>query len=326
MNRRDVLLGGAAAGAAAVLSSGTQALAQTARPAARRSKFKLRYAFNPNHFKNHAPGGILDEIKFAADQGFTAFEDNSMKKRPVEEQEKISQALQKHGMTMGIFVNNHGTGFYKDAKGVPAASLTSGDPALLEQFLSEVKSTIEVAKRVNAKWVTSLVGNADLKLPRGYQFANLVDAVRRASDLLEPHGIVMVFEPLNNIENHPGFFIAKNDEMYALMKAVRSPSCKLLYDLYHSQITEGHLIYNFDKCFDEIGYIQTGDTPGRKEPGTGEVNYRNVFRHIHSKGYTGLVGMEHGKSKDGKEGEIALIQAYRDADNFVVAPATAKKS
>jgi hydroxypyruvate isomerase len=104
--------------------------------------------------------------------------------------------------------------------------------------------------------------------------------------------------------------------MYALVKAVRSPSCKMLFDLYHTQISEGRLIRNFDQCFDEIGYIQTGDTPGRKEPGTGEVNYRNVFRHIYQKGYKGLVGMEHGKSLDGKEGELALIQAYRDADNF----------
>ena len=104
------------------------------------------------------------------------------------------------------------------------------------------------------------------------------------------------------------------------MKSVRSPSCKMLYDLYHSQINEGHLIYNFDKCFDEIAYVQTGDTPGRKEPGTGEVNYRNVFKFIYDRGYTGLLGMEHGKSLPGKEGELALIQSYREADDFTPAP------
>ena len=253
---------------------------------------------------------MIDELKFAHDQGFTAMEDNRMKGRPVAEQEAIAREMQRLGMTMGIFVNNGQTGFK------PGGSLTTGKPEERDAFLAEVRSTIETAKRVNAKWVTSLVGNADAKLPRGYQTANVIDCLRRASDLLEPHGIVMVFEPLNVIENHPGFFIHNNDEMYALMKAVRSPSCKLLFDFYHSQISEGHMIYNFDKCFDEIGYVQTGDTPGRKEPGTGETNYRNVFKFVHQKGYKGLIGMEHGKSLPGKEGELALIKAYREADDF----------
>jgi hydroxypyruvate isomerase len=233
-----------------------------------------------------------------------------MKGRPVAEQEAVAREMSRLGMTMGIILNNGTTGFKT------GGSLTTGKPEERDAFLAEVRSSIECAKRMNAKWMTSLVGMADLKLPRGYQMANVIDCLRRACELLEPHGLVMVFEPLNVIENHPGFFIHSNDEMYALMKAVRSPSCKLLYDLYHSQISEGHLIYNFDRCFDEIGYVQTGDTPGRKEPGTGEVNYRNVFKFIHEKGYTGLLGMEHGKSLPGKEGELALIKAYRDADDF----------
>lgn len=304
MNRREMLAGGAAMAASALLGTGGASAQDKPRP------FKLRYAFNPGHFKAHAPGGILDEIKFAADQGFTAYEDNGMKGRPPEMQEKIAAELKAHNMTMGIFVLNGGTGF----KG--GGSLTSGREKDRDDFLNEVKSSIEVARRINARWMTSLVGNSDPRLARGYQFANVVDCLRRASDLLEPHGLVMTFEPLNVLEDHPGFFIYQNHEMYALMKAVRSPSCKMLFDLYHSQISEGRLIKNFDRCFDEIGYIQTGDTPGRREPGTGEVNYRNVFKFIHQKGYTGLVGMEHGKSIQGKEGELALIQSYRDADNF----------
>jgi hydroxypyruvate isomerase len=311
MQRREFVKGAAAA---AALTMVPDAVARAARvTSSGRSApqpFKLRYAFDAGQFSNHAPGGVVDELKFAHDQGFTAMEDNRMKGRPVAEQEAIAKEMQRLGITMGIFVNNGTTGFKT------GGSLTTGKPEERDAFLAEVRATIETAKRVNAKWVTSLVGMADLKLPRGYQTANVIDCLRRACDLLEPHGIVMVFEPLNVYENHPGFFIHNNDEMYALMKAVRSPSCKLLYDLYHSQISEGHLIYNFDKCFDEVGYIQTGDTPGRKEPGTGETNYRNVFKFIHDRGYTGLIGMEHGKSLPGKEGELALIKAYRDADNF----------
>lgn len=304
----------ATATAALTMVPGAIARARSRAPAPERSgapkPFKLRYAFDAGQFSNSAPGGVVEELKFAHDQGFTAMEDNRMKGRPVAEQEAIAREMSRLGMTMGIILNNGQTGFKANG------SLTTGKPEETEAFLAEVRSSIECAKRVNAKWMTSLVGMMDPTLPRGYQIANVIDNVRRACELLEPHGLVMVFEPLNVTENHPGFLIHSNDELYMFAKAVKSPSCKILYDLYHSQINEGHLIYNFDKCFDEIAYIQTGDTPGRKEPGTGEVNYRNVFKFIHDKGYTGLLGMEHGKSLPGKEGEMALIQAYRDADNF----------
>ena len=96
-----------------------------------------------------------------------------------------------------------------------------------------------------------------------------------------------------------------------------SPSCKILFDIYHQQIHEGNLIPNIDLAWNEIAYFQCGDNPGRNEPTTGEINYFNVFRHIHAKGYKGIVGMEHGNSKDGIEGEKAVIKAYREVDEFV---------
>ena len=101
-----------------------------------------------------------------------------------------------------------------------------------------------------------------------------------------------------------------------ICQAVNSPSCKILDDLYHQQITEGNLIPNMDQAWSEIAYIQVGDNPGRKEPGTGEINYNNIFRHLHKKQYKGIVGMEHGNSIEGKEGEKALISAYLEVDNF----------
>ena len=93
-----------------------------------------------------------------------------------------------------------------------------------------------------------------------------------------------------------------------------SPSCKILFDIYHQQITEGNLIPNLDKSWEEIAYIQVGDNPGRKEPTTGEINYRNIFGRLHEKGYTGIIGREHGTSKKGKEGLKALLAAYRKID------------
>lgn len=275
----------------------------------KKHSFKLKYAPNFGQFENHAGKDPIDQLKFMADQGFTAVEDNGMRNRPVELQDKIGREVERLGMTMGIFVVNFDTGF--------KTSLASGDEALRDQFLAAVRDSVEVAKRVNAKWVTTLTGNIEPRLRMGYQEANVIDAVRRAADICAPSGLVMVFEPLN-FRDHPNFFLTSNHQAYALMKAVNHPSAKILFDLYHTQINEGELINNFNKCFDEIGYIQTGDTPGRKEPGTGEVNYRNVFKHIYEKGYRGVLGMEHGKSMKDKEGELALIASYVDADNFPV--------
>ena len=143
----------------------------------------------------------------------------------------------------------------------------------------------------------------------------VVESLERACEILEPHGLVMVLEPLNP-RNHPGLFLKKVPHAYEICKAVGSPACKILDDLYHQQITEGNLIPNIDAAWDEIAYFQIGDNPGRKEPTTGEINYLNVFKHIHQKGFSGVMGMEHGNMKPGKEGEQALIDAYTAVDSF----------
>ena len=123
----------------------------------------------------------------------------------------------------------------------------------------------------------------------------------------------MVLEPLN-FYNHPGMFLTEVPQCYALCKGVDSPACKILFDMYHQQITEGNIIPNIDSAWDEVAYFQIGDNPGRKEPTTGEMNYKNIFKHIHSKGFDGILGMEHGNFNPGKEGEEALITAYKSVD------------
>ena len=126
----------------------------------------------------------------------------------------------------------------------------------------------------------------------------------------------MVLEPLNWLTNHPGLFLTKIPQAYQICRAVGSPSCKILNDLYHQQVTEGNLIPNIKMAWEETAYFQVGDNPGRKEPTTGEINYKNIFKYLHECQYNGIVGMEHGLSKKGKEGELALLSAYREVDNF----------
>ena len=310
MQRRSFLLKGSAAAAAVLggskLIAGTRTGTESYLPV-EKHRFKLKYAPHFGMFKNHAGEDLLDQIQFMADAGFTAMEDNGMKKRETSMQDKIASKMANLGLEMGVFVAH--TIYWKEP------NLTGGDPDKLEEFLSEIRESVEVAKRVNARWMTVVPGHVDLRKDMGYQTRNVIEALKRASGILEPHDLTMVLEPLN-FRNHPGLFLNKIPQAYQICQSVGSPSCKILNDLYHQQIHEGNLIPNIDLAWEEIAYFQVGDNPGRKEPTTGEINYTNVFKHIHDKGFTGIVGMEHGNAKPGKEGEIALIEAYATVDNF----------
>ena len=271
--------------------------------------FKMKYAPHFGMFKHHAGEDFVDQLQFMADEGFTALEDNQMTNRSVDDQNRIAKAMTRLDMTMGVFVANFGTAFGK-------RSFVNGNSDMLENFLADLSKSVEVSKRVNAKWMTVVMGDFNPRLEWDYQTANAIEMLKRGAEIFEPHGMVMVLEPLNPWVNHPGMFLTKIPQAYQICKAVDSPAVKILDDLYHQQITEGNLIPNIDKAWDEIAYYQMGDNPGRNEPTTGEINYRNVFKHIHDKGFTGVLGMEHGNSKPGKEGERAVIDAYRWCDDF----------
>jgi len=305
MNRRSFIAqSGFLAGAAALNASARQ---KKAAAAAKPEKFRLKYAPHFGMFKEHAGEDLVSQLQFCADQGFTAFEDNGMASRPVDVQEKVAQAMVRLNLTMGVFVA------YGDFK---TKSFVANDPAVRDMLVQKMKEAVVVAKRVNAKWTTVVPGPYDPGMEWDYQTANVIENLKHCAGVCEPAGLVMVLESLNWWKNHPGLFLTKIPQAYQICRAVNSPSCKILDDLYHQQITEGNLIPNMDAAWSEIGYFQTGDNPGRKEPTTGEINYLNVFKHIHEKGYQGVIGMEHGNSKPGKEGEVAVIKAYRECDKF----------
>ncbi|MEC7415223.1 MAG: TIM barrel protein [Bacteroidota bacterium] len=271
-------------------------------------KYNLDYAPHLDMFKNLAGEDPIDQLNFIADLGFKSFEDNDMRKREISLQELMAKTMQKRGIRMGVFVAHEI--YWK------RPNLASGDKALQSEFLNYIKKAIKVAKRVNAKWMTVVPGHVDLTKNIAYQTANVIEVLKKASNLLEPHGLVMVLEPLN-FRDHPGLFLSESPQAYEICKSVNSPSCKILFDIYHQQIQEGNLIPNIEKCWDEIGYFQIGDNPGRNEPTTGEINYNNVFKYIHSRGYQGILGMEHGNSFKGKEGELKVINAYKRVDKFI---------
>ncbi len=274
-----------------------------------KNSFKLRYAPHFGMFQNSAGKDLIDQLKFMADQGFTALEDNGMMGRSVQDQEKIAREMERLRMKMGVFVVDKG--------GNGANTLAAGKKEHVDIFLNGCRRAVEVAKRVNAKWMTVVPGDYERSLPLGIQTGHVIDALRRGAEILEPHGLVMVLEPLSDT---PNLFLRYSDQTYEICRAVNSPACKILYDAYHMQKNEGRLIQNINWTWSEIGYFQVGDEPGRKEPTTGEINYKNVFKHIHDRSKAEnldfIVGMEHGNAKPGKEGEIALIKAYQESDSF----------
>ena len=259
-------------------------------------------------FEEHAGKDPIAQLNFMADEGFRAFEDNGMAGRPVALQEKMAATMNARNLRMGVFVAH--TIYWTEP------NLASGNADKREDFLADIQNAITVAKRVKARWMTVVPGHQDLRLSMGYQTANVVETLKRAAAILEPHGLVMVLEPLN-FRNHPGLFLTESPQAYEICKAVDSPSCKILFDIYHQQIQEGNLIPNIETCWDEIAYFQIGDNPGRNEPTTGEINYKNIFKLIHDKGYEGILGMEHGNSLPGKAGEERVIAAYREVDAFL---------
>jgi hydroxypyruvate isomerase len=272
-----------------------------------RRHFQLKYAPHFGMFTHSAGEDLISQLDFMAEHEFPALEDNGMKGRTVETQTSIARTMERLNMEMGVFVAH--TIYWTEP------NLASGEQDKRDEFLNEIRESVEVAKRINAKWITVVPGHVDLRQDEGYQTAHVVESLKQASAILEPHELIMVLEPLN-FRNHPGLFLTKMPQALQVCRAVDSPSCKILDDLYHQQIQEGNLIPNIDLSWDEIAYFQVGDNPGRKEPTTGEINYRNVFSHIHSKGFTGIVGMEHGNSEGGAAGEMKVIEAYRAVDAF----------
>jgi hydroxypyruvate isomerase len=300
---------GVAAGAAMAATTVTSlAQGQDATSAKPNRKFQLRYAPSLGQFRNHAGKDPIDNIKFAADEGFRAMFDNGFMRKSPEQQEAIAKEMARLDMILGPFIAYAEFG---------NATFVTGDEEVRTMLVDKMKAAVEVRKRTGAKWALIVPGRYDERLEWNYQTANVIENLKYCAEVCEPSGLVMVIEPLNTLRNHPGVFLTKISQAYQICRAVGSPSCKILNDMYHQQITEGNLIPNIDAAWDEIVTFHVGDHPGRKEPTTGEINYKNIFKHIHKKGYDGVLCMEHGASKGkSKEGERAVIDAYRACDDF----------
>ena len=311
-SRRNFIKKATATGAAILAAPavfGTYGNSVKQKTAGATAPFKLKYAPSLGMFHEHAGKEIVDNIKFCYDMGFRAMFDNGLMGRPVEDQVKIANEMQRLGMELGPFV------LYAD---FAVTSFVLNKPEIREMLVKKMKEGVEVAKRTGVKWALVVPGRYDERLHRDYQTANVIDNLRYCCDIMEPAGLTIVLEPLNTLHDHPGLFLNGVPQAYSICRAVNRPVCKIVDDIYHQQITEGNLIPNIEASWSEIAAFHLGDNPVRNEPTTGEINFKNVFKYIYSKNYQGVLCMEHGMSIRSKDGEDRVIQAYRECDSFEV--------
>jgi hydroxypyruvate isomerase len=166
------------------------------------------------------------------------------------------------------------------------------DAAHQQAFADEIGKAGEVARRLGAKCMTVLAGNDQPGLSREQMHDNVIHALKLAAPVAQAAGVVLILEPLNTRVDHAGYCLSSSDDAVRICREVGSPHVKINWDLYHQQITEGDLCGRLRAGFDQIGYVQLADHPGRHEPGTGEIRYNRVLRELHELGYRGLVGLE----------------------------------
>lgn len=304
MKRRSFLKKATGCVAAAGLSGLATPVFATTGAASNKAKFTLKYAPTLGMFKQNAGKDPIDNLKFIADQGFRAAYDLGLIGRPPAEQEKIANEARKLGIELGQFS-------LKTAGGI---HFVLNKDTTRQMIKEKMEAGLEVQKRTGINKGLVVLGNCDPRLHMEYQTANVIENLRRCCDIVEKSGLELVLEPLNPLVNHPGVFLTRMTQGKMICVAVNHPCCKLVDDLYHQQVTEGNLIPNLEACWDYIGSIHIGDNPGRNEPTTGEINYKFILQYLHNRKYNEIISLEHGQSKPGKEGELAIVKAYREVD------------
>ena len=204
--------------------------------------------------------------------------------------------------------------------GLPVAAMTVESPKgmldmhLADAYAEAVQISIVAAQIVGCKTLIATTGWAKDVTDRAWGHTGIVACLNAAAPLAEAAGVTLVLEPLNILVDHAGYFLSTSLEGFEIVEQVNSPAVKLLYDIYHQQITEGNLIANATSHIDDIGHFHAADNPGRYEPGTGEINYANVLAAINEAGYEKFVGLEFRPSKPTTE-SLKLIVSLRDAIN-----------
>ena len=248
-------------------------------------------------FVHHAGADPLRQIAFITERGFAGIEDNFLQYRSAELQMRIGEALAQSGMMMGCFLAT----LTHDR---PTFGLAASEVA--ELLKCELERAIETAKRVGGRSLTMILGRRQPGVPKKRQFEFAIENLKQCAELAERAGVVLLVEPIARAR-WADILVSRVDDVVDLCRKVGSPAVKLLFDVYQCQRESGNLLETFERAWNHVGAIQIADCPGRCEPGTGEINFENVLRFIRTKGWDGLIELEHAASMPGLAGEAAVL-------------------
>lgn len=197
------------------------------------------------------------------------------------------------------------------------------NPDNREGFLNDVKTSIEFAKKLEIPQIILMSGNELPGVPREAQYASLLEGSKRAADLAAAAKLTLIIEPLNAKVNHKGYYLSTCVEGLKLVKEVDNPHFKLLFDIYHEQVQIGNVIRTLTEAQPYVAVFHIADNPGRNDPGTGEMNYDNIYKAIYKTGYSGYITMEYIPIGDQV---TSLTKALRQLNTSLVAAASMESS
>jgi hydroxypyruvate isomerase len=296
MNRREFL--GVGTACALSLAGGAAMSGGTLLPGRR---FSRHFAPHLGTFRQHAGSDAIDQIKFLADQGFTAVEDMGLRGKPAVLQMRIGEELARRGLAMGLFVGVADFG---------QPTFASGRADLRRDVIRDLDRAIDTARRVGGRYLSIVPGKSAANATMKAQMRKAIDTLQFCADRCEASGLVMLLEPIDHGPGASRLFLRSAVQAARLCRAVGRPSCRFLFDVYQQAVSGADLPRLLTATQDVLGYVQLADFPGRKEPGTGEIDFRALFSTLDAIGYAGILGMEHGNSLPGCEGERAVVEAY----------------
>lgn len=235
---------------------------------------KTKFAINAEIWWGNLP--FLDRIKKAKQFGFSGVEFWPFEDKPLDDTIKLCGDL---GVEIAQFT---AWGF----------SPGMNDPANHKKLVEQITKACEVANRLKCRKMTVVGGNDQKGMTQEQMHANITEGLRLVAPIAEAHKVMLILEPMNVRVDHKGHCLYGSPAAVKICRDVKSPMVKINWDLYHMQLSEGDLCGRLKDGIDQLGYAQVADTPGRHEPGTGEVHYNRVLKQLDALGYRDFVGLE----------------------------------
>ena len=280
ISRRSFIASGALATAAPSLSFAKQ----------EKSEFPMRFAVNIEMWWRGKP--FVERIHAAANAGFDAVEFWPWRGKNID---AIAKSAEVRDIEIAQFT---GWGF----------TPSMNNPKNHDAFVKEVIEGCKTAKKLKCTRMTIVGGNDQSGMTQEEMHDHIIAAFKLVKPIVETEEIMLILEPMNIRVDHPGHCLYGSPDAVRICREVDSPMVKINWDLYHMQISEGDLCGRLRDGFDQVGYMQLADHPGRYEPGTGEIQYKRVFQELNGLGYEGPIGLEC-NAKDGEDKAIERLKA-----------------